>query len=136
VLAEATISAGSAEGVVTFARPITWEELAQIEALGVVVQRVEIVTAPDREGLRWTFSAPNEFPSRQQVQADATQGNVTVLGITSAEVIVPDAEALQGLQDSPLVYLADLSIADFRLHNFGLTDVSQNDLYWQLAGWE
>jgi hypothetical protein len=34
------------------------------------------------------------------------------------------------------VFLVDLSITDFKRHIPGVTDVTQNDVYWYLAGWD
>jgi hypothetical protein len=135
-LAVATIRGGAATGIVTFARPFTWVELATIEGLGIEVHDVEAVTKPDAQGLRWTFFGGNEPGMEAHFRAAAAESGVEPLGIVAAVVTVPDAAALERLQRSANVYLVDLSISDYIRHNPDVTDVVQNDVYWNLAGWD
>lgn len=135
VLAEATIIGGAAEGVATFNYPLTWDELAKLEAAGLVVHGIEVITAPDRDHLRWTIFVENEPDRAQLVDRAAIDEGVEVLGIVAAYVTVPNQGTLDRVQKSKAVYLVDLSITDYHRHNPGVIEVGQNDVYWLLAGW-
>ena len=126
---------GAGDGVITFSRPITWQELDDLQETGVVVHDIESVTAPDSAGLRWTFAVANEPTSADFVDHASEDIGVDVLGIVSANVTVPDARTLNRLVRSEVVYLVDLSIADFEAANPGIR-ATQNDVYWILQGWD
>lgn len=135
LLAERTITGGSAEGVVTFSHPLSWDEFASVERAGLDVRQIELVSAPDKDGLRWTIFVPNEPGRIQMAEGIAADAGVEVLGIVSANAAVPNQDTLERVQGSNAVYLVDLSITDYRRLNPGVRDVGQNDVYWLLAGW-
>lgn len=135
-LAIAEARRGNAEGVITFARPVSWGEIEALAAMGLVVHDVEFVSEPDSTGSRWTFFLPNEPTAPENAASFAEEAEVDILGIVSATATVRDATVLNTISASGLVYLVDLSIAHFKRHNPGVDDVSQNDVYWEVAGWE
>ncbi|MEX0626409.1 MAG: hypothetical protein WD402_07685 [Chloroflexota bacterium] len=135
-LARTTSNLGPADGVVTFAYPLTWSEFLDFEALGVSVADLEFVTEPDANGLRVTYVMTRPGANPEWVDEEASEANVGVMGIVSANVTVPDLATLERLEASGYVYLVDLSIADFKRQNPGVSDVLQNDVYWSRAGWQ
>lgn len=135
-LARAAAREANAAGVITFARPLTWEEFRAVEATGVLVDTIEAVSHPDATGLRWSFVARSDANTPEGITMAADDADVEVLGIVSATVTVPNVKVLKALEAMESVYLVDLSIADFKRHNPGVTDVTQNDVYWHLAGWD
>ncbi|MBA3877730.1 MAG: hypothetical protein C0498_12555 [Anaerolinea sp.] len=70
-----------------------------------------------------------------QMEGLAAEYGLTLQGVVSAEITIADAGRLRLLQDDPRVFLVDLSIEQVR-RSSGLRDVVQNDVYWNLAGWE
>lgn len=136
VLAGETITGGSSDGVTTFSHPLTWDELSTLEAAGLDVREIELVSAPDNNGLRWTIFMQDGPDRAQQAEGIALDTGVELLGIVSANVTVPNRGTLVRVQNSRDVFLVDLSITDYRRHNPGVVDVGQNDVYWLLAGWE
>jgi len=122
--------------VVTFSRPISWAKLAELRSRGLAVETIELVSQPDRSGLRWTIGGAFGPGVEDLVAEAATDAGVELLGIVSAEVIVPDAATLRNVQNDAAVFLVDLSVEDFMRNNPGIQDVSQNDVYWSLAGWD
>ncbi len=135
LLAEETIASGTSDGVVTFNHPLSWDELATLEAAGLRPHQLELISAPAKDGLRWTVFVQNEAGRAQQADGIAQDAGIVLLGVVSANVTVPNRATLQRLQTSAAVYLVDLSITDYRRHNPGVVDVGQNDVYWDLAGW-
>lgn len=134
-LARTTSKLGPADGVVTFAYPLSWSEFLDFEALGVSVADLEFVTDPDADGLRVTYVMARSGANPGWVDEEASEANVDVIGIVSANVTVPDLATLERLEASGYVYLVDLSIADFKRLNPGASDILQNDVYWSRAGW-
>lgn len=134
-LARTAAEFGPADGVVTFAYPLSWNEFLAFEALGVLVQDVEFVTEPDADDLRVTYAMRRPGAEPGWVEEEASEAKVDVMGIVSANVTVPDVATLGRLEASGYVYLVDLSIADFKRLNPGANDVVQNDVFWFRAGW-
>ena len=128
-LARATIQRGSADGVITFSRPLTPEEFRAVEATGVQVRTVEAVSQPDTEGMRWTFIARMDEHALDGIMSAVSEALLDLDGIVSTTVSVPDERVLDALSDLETVYLVDLSIADFKRHNPTVTDVVQNDVF-------
>jgi len=135
-LAVAAAQHGPSAGVATFARPISWEELAGLADAGLEVSLVELVSEPASDGQRWTFGGAYDPSLRELVESAAAEEEAGLLGIVAAEVVVPNAAILKAVQRNSAVFLVDLAIADFQRNNQDAVDVSQNDLYWHLAGWE
>lgn len=134
-LARTAAEFGPADGVVTFAYPLSWNEFLAFEALGVLVQDVEFVTEPDADDLRVTYVMTRPGAEPGWVEEEASEAKVDVMGIVSANVTVPDIATLGRLEASGYVYLVDLSIADFKRLNPRANDVVQNDVFWFRAGW-
>lgn len=134
-LARTTSKLGPADGVVTFAYPLTWSEFLAFEALGVSVLDLEFVTEPDADGLRVTYVMTRLGANPEWVDEEASEADVDVMGIVSAKVTVPDLATLERLEASGYAYLVDLSIADYKRLNPGASDVLENDVYWSRAGW-
>lgn len=135
LLAAETIRGGGSDGVVTFNHPLSWDELATLEAAGLDVRQVELISEPDEDGLRWTIFMQNEPGRARRADGIALDAGVDLLGIVSVNVTVPNRGTLDRLQNNQDVYLVDLSITDYRRHNPGVMDIGQNDVYWLLAGW-
>lgn len=127
---------GEAVGVVTFSHPIAWDELARLQARSsTVFHELELVSDVDTDGLRWTVGG-NVGPGLvDAVSITEREQAVTMLGVIAAIVTVPDAKALAALTDDQSVYLVDLSIAEYERDHPDVETVTQNDVYWILAGW-
>lgn len=129
------VATGSARGMATFSRPLTWSEMTDLEALGATIHSVELVSEELEDGLRWTFIGPYSANTPQLMEALAPEDEITMLGVVAAEVTVPDAAALVRLTAEPSVLVIDLSPAYVGRLAADYEDILVNDLYWHLAGW-
>jgi len=134
-LANRTVAEGPADGVITFTRPLSWQEVTNLEATGVRIDQIEVVSEPDAAGLRWTFAVTNRPSAAAFVEEAAAEAQVRVLGVVSANVTVPSVKVLHQLASHEAVYLVDLSVADFESANPGVEAI-QNDVFWTLQGWD
>lgn len=132
-LAGAVAEGGPALGVVTFSRPLSEADLARLSDLGLQILSIEAVTEM-YDGVRGTYFGPYSPSVWSQMSAIAEEFSTSFLGVTSAQVLVPNAAVLAAASGSPDVYLIDLSMEQAR-RTTGKTDIVMNDLYWQLAGW-
>lgn len=134
-LAASVIERGPSRGVLTFARPVGHEVVAQLEAAGAIVSEIEAVSDQNTDGLRWTYFGVNEPGIWDAIAADADEQGVSVLGIIAAQVEMPDAAVLDAIQSRADVFLVDLAIEDYARRAAGF-DVNMNDVFWKLAGWD
>lgn len=123
----------AAQGIATFSRPISTEELAELERAGLQILFVEaIATGP---GPRVTVGSSYSATLAEDLAGLVALQDATLDGVTSATVVVHSAGLYRELSQDARVYLIDLSIEAARRADPDV-DVVMNDLYWVLMGWE
>jgi hypothetical protein len=133
-LAASVARRGASLGIATFSRPLGDADVRELARIGLVISAVEgIAIAAD--GRVWTIGTAYGDTAFVQMEGLAAEYGLTLQGVVSAEITIADAGRLRLLQDDPRVFLVDLSIEQVR-RSSGLRDVVQNDVYWNLAGWE
>lgn len=135
-LASRVIRSGPAHGIVTFERPVGEATLVALSELGVKIVTYEATSSQAGDGSRLTVGDVYHPGYSQSFAALEADHGVTQMGVTSAEVVVPNATVLQAAFNMPDVWLIDLSLEQVGRAHPELTDVVMNDLYWKLAGWE
>lgn len=126
---------GPAQGVVTFARPLSASSVETVQRMGVSLDKFEAISEPDEAGLRWTFIVERSPNWADVLEEMAQEAGVKLLGVIAANIDVPNVASLARVQANESVYLVDLSSEAFRRNNPEISDVGQNDVYWILAGW-
>lgn len=133
---DAVATIGPSRGVVTFERPVEYETVLALIRSGVEVTSMEGVTTAAADGTHYSFFGVPEEAVMAAASGDAAAMNVTVDGITAVVVTVPSEAEYRVLKDHPDVYLVDLSITQFERDHPTVEGVVQDDVYWQLVGWD
>lgn len=135
-LAVALVEKGRARGILTFSRPLSATELENLEQPGLEIIAIEAVSDADDGGARMTFGDAYHPDVWSVMDGLATEENVEMLGVVSAQVVVEDVKTLNALHRHPDVYAVDLSMEQVLRSRPDVEGVLLNDLYWYLAGWE
>ena len=132
--AATTVRDGRSRGILTFARPVGFDVVVVLEDGGVEFETIEAVSTAEH-GERWSLGGPRESATEAWLESEASARGEQLLGVVSAQVIV-DEHALRNAAADDAVFLVDLSLEDYGRGHRADKDVSMNDLYWALAGWD
>lgn len=135
-LARALAGRGSARGMLTFARPVDAQVLAELKSFGIVINNAEAVSEPMANGHRLTFGdayTPEFWDVLSQV---ASEEGAEMLGVIAADVTVPTVGAYLRASRHDAVFVIDLAAEQVRRTDSEVGDVVTNDVYWYLAGWD
>jgi hypothetical protein len=133
-LSRALLADASARGIVTFNRPVSAAELQELNESGLEIISVEAVTEK-YDGVRGTYFGLYGDHIWTEMDDIAAEFSTSFLGVTAAEVRVPNRAVFDAVAAAPDVYLVDLGVEQAR-RTSGSKDIVMNDLYWYLAGWE
>jgi hypothetical protein len=134
-LARALAAHGPVSATVTFMAPLGESDITALAQTGTEVRSVEAVTRQDTQGLHWTFGGAYRPETFQFFDSASADHDLQLLGITSAQIIVPDVATLNRILRLGTVYVLDASAEQVARADHSVRDVQLNDLYWELAGW-
>lgn len=126
-----------AQAVITFTRPISAQDLAEIAGNEIDILTIEAVGL-DGAGQRFSGGAPYSADVWPQLVefANETVDGATLDGIVAAEVELAGRSEFDRAAADPRVFVIDLAAAIAMQASRSSEVPSLNDLYWYLAGWE
>lgn len=127
---------GGIPAVLTFTRPLTPGDLADLVHLGITIEAIEAIGL-DSSGQRSSAGAPYAANAWDELSVFALEASGAVLeGVVSAQVSVANAQAFNALVGDARVYLVDSSSAMAKDSAALARAPKVNDVYWYLVGWE
>lgn len=133
--ATGVVSQGPAIATVTFARPLGQSELEALE-LGWSIRDIEAVSDTLQDGTRATYRSAYAPSVWHDMATLAAEESAQMLGVISADVLIPSSKSLSAALAHPDVYLVDVTAEQVWRASDRVQDVVTNDVYWELAGWE
>lgn len=134
-LARQLAARGPVHVTATFSRPLGSEDVIAIASMGAEVTTIEAVSRLDADGLRMTVGDAYGPGSLAFFDEVANAEGMSLLGVTSATLTIPDMVTLNRLMRDERVWLLDASREQVRRSARSVGDVHLDDLYWQRAGW-